>query len=804
MDAQRTRPRRQILSGVPRVARIAIPSLLLACVTLIAFLYARTAEEQHVRLRFDQQAEELAAEIRRGFDLELEYVLALRRFYDSSTFVEREEFHTLVVRDLERAPGLRALEWVPRVPASQRYDYERAAREAGYPNFRFKRFSKDGIWVVDEEPWSDEYFPVFYLEPVKGNEPAMGIDLASEPRRQAALNAARDSGEPTATAPLDLIQAAQQGSGILIFVPVYEPRAKLQTVQQRREHLQGHVVGVIRVPDAVSAYLARSGDLPINVMVKDAEHGLESPVLFRGSSGSDDEPVSDLLQSASYVFATRTWEFQFSATDEFVAMHRPWWSWYILFGGLLLSCAAGWFSWDVVTRLELTAELAEQRSRELARSQGELQFAREVSVVDQSRTNADQAANGTSAPDVIDPFRSAMEHWAYHARVLIGAHQAAVSYIPRGSFSAGYHVISLSEKYEQYRSYDVPPSGEGIWTLLIETKQTFCLTDEQLKTHPQWRNFGNKLDERGLEHPPMRGWLAVPVYTTGRDYVGVVQLSDKYAGDFTSEDLETLKRLAHLVEPAFSLHYMNEELVENGARLAEANAQLIQSNEELQRFAYVASHDLQVPLRNIAGFSQLLEMDYAGKLDDRADAWITQIVDGTIKMRRLIENLMEYSRVETRSQPFETVRFGDVFDDAVATLASSIRDAGAIVTCGDLPVLRGDHWQLTQLMTNLIGNGIKYRSHDAPRVHVAAEQSGETCVISVQDNGIGIDPAYHNQVFEVFRRLHAEEAYPGTGIGLSICRRVVQRHGGEIWIESAEGQGAKFLFTLPVESSARD
>ena len=233
--------------------------------------------------------------------------------------------------------------------------------------------------------------------------------------------------------------------------------------------------------------------------------------------------------------------------------------------------------------------------------------------------------------------------------------------------------------------------------------------------------------------------------------------------------------------------------------LARKASELARSNAELEQFAYIASHDLQEPLRMVASFTELLARRYKGKLDSDADEFIAFAVDGANRMKQLINDLLAYSRVGTRAKPFARIDCRDVFDRAVSNLTVAIREQGATVKAGPLPTIMGDAVQLTQLFQNLIGNALKFRGPESPLIEVAAASHCDGWLFSVRDNGIGIDSQFFERIFAVFQRLHRKEDYPGTGIGLAICRKIVERHGGRIWVESEWGKGATFYFTMPAK-----
>jgi PAS domain S-box-containing protein len=237
--------------------------------------------------------------------------------------------------------------------------------------------------------------------------------------------------------------------------------------------------------------------------------------------------------------------------------------------------------------------------------------------------------------------------------------------------------------------------------------------------------------------------------------------------------------------------------------IARYATELKRSNQELEQFGYIVSHDLQAPLRAVRSYLQLLMKRYRGQIDPKADEYISSAVDGTDRMQDMIKALLDLSRVKTRGKEFEPTDCEVVLEHVLDDLAPTIEEGGAAVTYGPLPTVMADKAQLAQVFQNLIANGIKFRREDVPpRVHIAAERVGDDeWIFSVEDNGIGISQEKLELIFQIFQRLHTEEEYPGLGIGLALCKRIVERHGGRIWVESQLGQGAKFYFTIPVRET---
>ena len=260
-----------------------------------------------------------------------------------------------------------------------------------------------------------------------------------------------------------------------------------------------------------------------------------------------------------------------------------------------------------------------------------------------------------------------------------------------------------------------------------------------------------------------------------------------------------------MVEAAKSRLRMSAQLIgviveKQFAEMAEEKRaqELSRSNEELEQFAYVASHDLKEPLRMVSSYLSLLEKRYGAALDDEAKEYIGFAVDGAQRMNDLVDGLLTYSRIDRSTNPFELVDLEEVFEIVTTNLEVSIRDTGTTITRDRLPEIMGDRRQMIQLFQNLISNALKFQNGNVPRLLISVLAVGNGWRIAVTDNGIGISPEQSERVFQMFRRLHTRDEYPGNGMGLAISKKIVERHGGKIWFESEPGQGTTFFFTLPI------
>jgi PAS domain S-box-containing protein len=357
------------------------------------------------------------------------------------------------------------------------------------------------------------------------------------------------------------------------------------------------------------------------------------------------------------------------------------------------------------------------------------------------------------------------------ARVEGERYEVAAVHAPPGILSVG-EVFALADTY-------------CVETLRAQQPVAFeQASASPWRTHPCYERFR------------LESYLAAPV-RVGEVVYGTLNFSSlaPRSEPFSPAEKEMLQLMATWIGSEIERLHTHE-------RLTRLTTELRHSNAELEQFAYVASHDLQEPLRTIAGFTSLLQRRYAKRLDDDADEFIGYVVDGVKRMQRLIDDLLTYSRIGARRPDPGPVDTGVLVDEIVKDFAATITDNGATVTVGALPVVVADRSRLRQVFQNLIGNALKFCDAAAPDVHIHSETSDACWTFSVRDNGIGIAPEHGQRIFQIFSRLHTRDEYPGTGIGLAICKKVVEQHGGEIWVESTPGEGSTFSFTLPTQPAA--
>ncbi|MDP6113441.1 MAG: ATP-binding protein [Planctomycetota bacterium] len=352
---------------------------------------------------------------------------------------------------------------------------------------------------------------------------------------------------------------------------------------------------------------------------------------------------------------------------------------------------------------------------------------------------------------------------------------------------------------EDARRNTVSMPIRGIDRSTIREGKPRIVNEDEIATHADRVGFPEG-------HPPVRAFLGVPFIHEGK-VVGMISLANKEGG-YELHDQEAVEALSVAMVEALRTKRADVELAQHREHLEEMVAsrtqELARSNAELEQYAYIISHDLQTPLRTCISFAQLLTKHCEGELDAKAEGFIRHIVEGADSMQTLIRDLLAFSRVGSEEEAPERTDCSEAFDLAVANLQADIEESGAVVKQEGLPTLEANRSQMVQLLQNLVSNGIKYRGEKPPEIHVTSKLEEGEWRFAVSDNGIGIPPEHLEAIFAVFRRLHTPQEYPGTGVGLAICKKIVELHGGRIWVESEPGEGSMFCFTFPSKPKARD
>lgn len=720
--------------------------------SLILFFIVREAETKRVHADFERRSTIPVAAIQSAIDEHVALLHSLASFYFSSHQVERDEFRAFTHAGLQRLPALQCLTWAPRVTAEGRAVHEAGVRAEGYKLYEITENETRGRLRAGDRA---EYFPVLFAVPERSNSTILGLDLAADHLLRQTMHAARSQNMPV-SARLSTATYGNRAERVYrTFIPIYQNQAPSRTQAERQQNIAGYAMAVIhpaRLIDTALKKLPATHQRSIAVQAVDA--GNTGEVIY--SSEAWPEEADDGEARSLVKLAGRTWEIICRPAPG-VAAVPVWQSWAVLVAGLVLTAlVAAYLSamWDRAAKVETQVV---ERTAQLA-----------------------------------------------HERYLV---DSLMDTVPDHIYYKDTQSRFLRVNKAMASLFNLKSPGEAIG----KTDFDFFTAE-----HAQ-RAFDDEQE----------------ILRTGEAIVGREEKETWPDGSVTwvSSTKQALRDPFGRIIGTFGISRDITERKRAEQHLADKARELERSNAELEQFAYVASHDLQEPLRMVASYTQLLGRRYKGKLGGEADEFITYAVEGATRMQLLINDLLAYSRVG-RGKPLTPVSSAEAVARALANLKILIEETSALVTFdsssepsaldprhSSLPMVMADASQLTQLFQNLISNALKFRSPDVPpRIHISAsdvctarnkprpssiEESQRSIyeahqwLFSVSDNGIGIDPKHFERIFVLFQRLHTREQYPGTGIGLALCKKIVERHGGIMWVESAPGKGSTFCFTLP-------
>lgn len=719
-----------------------------AAATLLSRAIAHTDDE-----RFAAAVTSTEERILRRMDTYVAMLRGAAGLFDTVGTVDRQAFSVYIghIGLRENYPGIQGIGWGAPVPFG--------SEEATVRWLALQGHAQPVLWPENRD--GHQRTAVLLLEPEdERNRRIIGLDMAAEPVRRAAMEKARISGEPVATGvvtPFRPEPGTTPAKAFLIYLPIYE--------RSEGRMFRGYVYAAFRFNDLFSGMFAREPGSPLTLTIRD------------GSPGAGQEPMFDSRTSEHSAHST---------TRQIAIFGQPW---------LVDYHSTRWFerqsSRPLIPLFTIAGVVLGFGLFLLARSQTRAvaQNARlyRESLAARREAEVSLGINLRLASD-LDP-QSVAQAVTDAGLELTGAELGAFFTVNAAQNLVLYALSGI--KREQFATCGLPRLAE-IFGPTITGMELIRLGD--VREDPRH----GPVDPAG---PVLSSYLSVPVRSrTGRVLGGLLYCHVE-PHRFTASHERLILGLA--AQAAIALDNAGLFEAEREARRIAGHRadELTKANAELQQFVYVSSHDLQEPLRTITQYLDLLQRRHGGRLDDQAVRYVAYASESATRMYSLLNDLLTYSRLGREAER-APVALQDLIDEVAQDLRLVITEKRARLTVGELPVIRCERAKVRSVFQNLIGNALKFHGAQPPEIAITAEQNhGGLWTISVADNGIGINPEHHRVIFEVFERLHGREAFPGTGIGLAICKRVVEQHAGRIWVESTPGGGSTFRFTLPEDGS---
>lgn len=734
----------------------------------------------------------------------------------------------------------------------------KALPQGTVPEFIEQRRREHPSFQIHPERIGDEYWPIVAINPLKGNEQALGLDIAHEMNRLTAAQKARDYGNEQITAPIVLVQDSLKTPGFLFYAPFYE---STEQPKSEAKEFAGLVYAPFVFRELMEGALRRQKRL-VGVRISDS-----SDVLF--DEHTESEPDFDskpmLKKTVTVPLYGRSWDFEVWTTKSFrerVASSEPAiiLTCGIMINGLLLGMLVliardrsrtqgrvQSMSADV-EKLELAArvnqigiwdydpisgglEWDEQMFKLYGRSRDNFAGAYEAwldSVHPEDRDYSvnllqETLLNKSTFDCEFRVVRSDGEIRHLNARAVVFRDSAGKAIRMLGANTDITERMNASSELEATRrmkSAILDAAGAGIITtdtngLIVtfngeaERMLGYAAEDLVRKQTPGIFHEPDEVVERARELSKELGREVLPGFEV---FVAKAALgkSEQREWTYVRKDgslvpvlltVTAIRDQDHVISGYLGIASDISERKIAKTKLEKANAQLAKSNEELAQFAYVASHDLQEPLRKVVSFGELLQEDCGDQMSKDGIRYISYMVDGASRMRTLIKDLLEYSRIESEIRSTTEVDSDEVVKLAIDNLYEAIEESGADIEYQDLPIVQATPGQFTQLFQNLIGNAVKYRGNRTPCVRISGAATDSGWEFAVEDNGIGIEESHREGVFGIFKRLHNRSEYPGTGIGLAVCKRIIDRLDGRIWVEESANGGSTFRFDFPRPAS---
>ena len=802
---------------------IVLSSLLL---TIGAWYFAKTQvnlkAERHYNREVDRVLDLISERMQKYEDVLWGGVASMRAHNHGMNYDEWKRYSE-TLRIEEKYPGINGLGVIYQVPSDKKADFL-AQQRLRRPLFK--------IHPPHDEK---ELLPITYIEPVKNNAAAVGLDMSHEENRYSAAKKARDTGDSQITGPIVLVQDAQKTPGFLFYAPFYKEDANIHTVRQKDDF-----VGLVYAPfifhRLMEGALKHEGR---HVGIKIIDDGT---VLFdenhTGIDGFDPDPMYQTITTVEMY--GRHWNFEILSKLSFKAAHATYKPWVILLAGIIIDSLL----------LGLFVFLARSNRRAV-------DFSSRMAEGYQSRVEhlsnvINEAIDGLITIDmhgIVRSFNPACEKmFGYTADEIIGQNVKVLmpdDYLEEQNKSdgqeAGVHSSDVVGRTKDGRIFplefslsEIHSEKENLYSAIMRDITDRKNYERKIEDKQKFQNliFSTLPDILFVKDEEFRiveandAFLALYPEDMRDSVIGMSSIenySKEDAEEFVAQDRIAFDKGYSEIEETITFptgetrtYFTKKVRFENNdgaafilgvgrdiTKMKKTEEELVNSNEELERFAYVASHDLQEPLRMVTNFTSLLSKRYAEQLDDTAQEYLGFAYDGAVRMQTLVADLLEYARLGGEAERYSVVDVNEIMPIVLGNLAEAITVSKAKVTYDDLPILYTNPVGFISVMQNLIGNGLKYQEPETvPEIHVAVRKEDNEWVFSIADNGIGMKQESAEKIFEPFKRLHGKGTYSGTGMGLAICRKIIESFGGRVWMESELGKGSVFHFSMPIHEES--